>query len=683
MNNRYSSVDRTKENKYKYKRPKNTLYLGGNLVLGSNDFDINRLLSQMNTLSIKSTISHKKCPKKLPSIYKKINNQKMYDIYSKNSDFSTTVNPAFSIEKGNNDKNTTNNIKTESNTSKIKNYYNIVIHSNFSDQTSINNTQSSIITDPNKPSILITENNTRPTVSNLPNNRLYPIKYQSNKENYANSLKMIIKEIKNKEKTNYDKNYYKKIPTMKTKIAFNTKYQNEVFDAKKVINNFKFKENELKVPDNDKNDFITKNKNITISNILIDIMNNESQKLKEFNEKRAITIRESVENIKKDEKKFEDITNKQRELYYKISDQKYRLQDKNVDLINLLYNYNIKAKTMEDEIFKRIEQIESLRLYAKFVHKVLGGDEKLFEGDLIPNYENDNRPEISTLLKIVYNKYGHLLKRHRLSINSSYSEGKEKKVKKKDLKLSDSENDEDNNDLLDDPDLMIRKYKELEDKILRVVERTKLYNKNEIEEADNNKNLLREMRNRIKDLEKEYAFNKKALKDYIKNEFGNNSEISEEDFCNMARDLCETISQCFNNNNNRKEDKNKKTKEMDVLELNDEITKCMNIMIKKEGEVNSYLQIIENMEKNEQKLFELIMNQRKIEVKRINQRKIKENLKMEQLNKMHKAAERMNKIMIKIKKYEPPIHYEKKDEKPKEDINEIIRKEKEEMLFYK
>ena len=122
---------------------------------------------------------------------------------------------------------------------------------------------------------------------------------------------------------------------------------------------------------------------------------------------------------------------------------------------------------------------------------------------------------------------------------------------------------------------------------------------------------------------------------------------------------------------------------MDVLELNDEITKCMNIMIKKEGEVNNYLQIIENMEKNEQKLFELIMNQRKIEVKRINQRKIKDNLKMEQLNKMHKAAERMNKIMIKIKKYEPPIHYVKKDDKPKEDINEIIRKEKEEMLLYK
>ena len=410
-------------------------------------------------------------------------------------------------------------------------------------------------------------------------------------------------------------------------------------------------------------------------------MNNESKKLKEFNEKRAINLHKSIENINKDEKKFEEITNKQRELYYKISDQKYKLQDKYADLINLLNNYKIKAKTMEDEIFKKIEQIESLRKYARFVHKVLGGDEKLFEGDLIPNYENDNRPDINILIKIIYNKYGYLLNRHRFSINSSYSEGKDKKekIKKKELlKLSDSENDDDNNDLLDDPDLMIRKYKELEDKILRVVERTKLYNKTEIEEVDNNKQLLREMRNRVKDLEKEYDFNKKALKDYIKNEFGKNSEISEEDFCNMAFDLCQIIRQCFNNNK-----KEEKKKEMDILELNDEITKSMNIMIKKEGEVNNYLQIIENMEKNEKKLFELIMNQRKIDVTRANHKKIKDNLKADQYNKMQKVQERMNKIMIKIKKYEPPIHYHKKEDMPKEDINEIIRKENEQLLQYK
>ena len=556
MNNRYSSVDRTKENKYK--RPKNRLFLGGNLVLGTNDFDINRILNQMNRPSIKSIISHKTCPKKLPSIYKKISNHQKFDIHNKNTDFTTTtINPTYSLEKENSEKYFSNNIKTESNANQIKNYYNIVIHSNFSDRTSINNTQSSLVTDYIKP-ILVTENNSLPTISNMPNNRLYPKKYQSNKDNYANSLKVIIKDIKNKEKNNNEKNFFKKIPIKQSKIAYSTKYQDEVLDANIVINNYRFKENELKVPDNDKNDFITKNKNITISNVLIDIMHNESKKLKEFNEKRAINIQESVENIKKDEKRFEDITNKQRELYYKISDQIYRLQDKNVDLINLLYNYTIKIKTMEDEIFKRIEQIESLRIYAKFVHKVLGGDETLFEGELIPNYENDNRPDINVLIKIIFTKYGHLLKKHRFSINSSYSEGKEKKNKKKDLKLSDSENEYDNNDLLDDPDLMIRKYKELEDKILRIVERTKLYNKNEIQEADNNKKLLREMKNRIKDLEKELYFNKKVLKDYIKNEFGNNSEISEEDFCNMACDLCETISRCFNNNTKKEENCKKK-----------------------------------------------------------------------------------------------------------------------------
>ena len=152
------------------------------------------------------------------------------------------------------------------------------------------------------------------------------------------------------------------------------------------------------------------------------------------------------------------------------------------------------------------------------------------------------------LLKKVYDKYGHLIKKPKLSssVNSIYSQDKEKNKINKDIKLTDlnnSNNEEIDFDLLSDPDLMIRKFKELEEKILRIVERKKMFNKYEIKEAEDNKQLLREMKSRIIELQKEYDLSKKALIDYKINEIGKKPEISEEDFCSMTDDLCKAIHQ--------------------------------------------------------------------------------------------------------------------------------------------
>ena len=671
MSNRYSSVDRTKEKIYRNQR--NTLNIGGSLVLGSNDFDINQILSKIRYPSIKSTFSKKSCPKKLPSLIKKINNHKVFDIYTKYSDLSTTINNAFCTEKDNNEK---SNIclKTDSNNeTKLKNYYNIIIHSNFSDRTSINNTQSSSITNFIKP-IVVNEKIHSPILNKIiPNNRLYQKKQTDN--NYSNSLKTIIKEIKGKNRTIDQKScIYKRIPIIQNRIAYSRKYENEVLDAPKIINNYKLKENELKVPDDDPKEFIDKNKKISINNVLIELMHNENKQLKEFNEIRSKNIKESEEIIQRDINNFENYTYKQRELYYKISDLLYEIKDKNVDIIKLLYHYQIRENTLIDEIFKKIEQIESLRIYAKFVHKVLGGDEKIFEGDLIPDYENDNRPNINILLKKIYEKYGYLLKKRKLSLNSNRSE-------KKEFNLSDSQTNEDiDTDLLRDPDLMIRKYKELEDQILRVVEKTKLFNKNEIREHENNKQLLRDMKNNIKNLEKEYETHKNILKDYKKHEFGNSSDISEEDFCILANDLCRTINKYFIGGGGKI--KKKRNKNIDILELNDDMIQCINIMIKKEGEINSLLEKIEDIKRNDKNIFEELMNKRKLELKIINQEKIFETLRNKEIDKRYKVEERMNKIVIKLKKYEPSLRIQKKEVKPKIDENEIVQKENEELLKY-
>ena len=691
MSYRYSSVDRSKE--IKLRKTKNSLHFGGNLILGTNDLDINKILYQKRNTSIKATNSKKFYPKKLPSINKTVKNPHLLDKFRKISQLSTTVNLGASFENDNSKINNNKYLNTESNHEeyKLRNYFNLVISSNYSDRTSINNTQSSLLTNIIKP-IVIKENDPLPHYSKIPNNRLYQRNQPDKYNNYSNSLKMLIKEIKNKDNSKISRNIFlkKKInPIQQTNVAFAPKYENEVLDANRIINNYKFKENELLAPDDDTNDFLSTNKKISINNMLIELMHNVNQKCKDYNEKRNKTIQQSEDNIEKDKKDFDDVSFKQRELYFKISDLCSKIHEKNIELMKLLYYYRTREKTLEDEIFKKIEQIESLRIYAKFVHKVLGGSDKLFEGDLIPNYENDNRPDINILIKKIYDIYGHLLKKHKLSINSNFSNDKEKikRNQKSELRLSDSQiDDEIDIDLLNDPDLMIRKFKEIEDQILRIVEKTKMYNKYELKEEENNKEFIKDLKRRIKTLENEYEIEKKALNDYKINEFGKTSDITEEDFCIMAKDLSKTINQCFNEKNIN-EEKNKKSKKkkmagIDILELNDEITKSMNIMIKKESQINGLLAKIDYMEKNEKKIFDEVMNKRKIEVKMKNQKKIRENINNIEINKRNKVEERINKIIIQSRKYHPSILFEKKDDKPKEDESEIIRKENENLLIY-
>ena len=145
-------------------------------------------------------------------------------------------------------------------------------------------------------------------------------------------------------------------------------------------------------------------------------------------------------------------------------------------------------------------------------------------------------------------------------------------------------------------------------------------------------------------------------------------------------DLCRAINHLLNNGN--KKDKNKKVNNIDILELNDEIEKCMNIMIKKEGEKNNLYEKIKNIEKNDNKIFKEIKEKRKLEVKKKNQEKIRETLKNNELEKIQKAQERINKIIFQKRKCEPPLYFQKKEVKEKVDENQILQDENEELLIY-
>ena len=239
MSRRYASVDRSKE--IKAKREVNQIFRRQNLVLNANDFDINNLLDQTKTNSLKTLNPKKFKPKKLPLINKQITSSHLGDINSKTSDLSTEMNNAFSFERDSFENN--NILKTEANKDNNNNddYYKIVINSDFRGKSSVYNSHLNsgkkvIQHKMNIVNKIKEENNKIKYLPILKSERLYPKK---NIDKDAINIRKAIKAIRNNhlyDKNN--KNNFTSIKSIPEHIAYESKFQNIVFDANKLLNPF-------------------------------------------------------------------------------------------------------------------------------------------------------------------------------------------------------------------------------------------------------------------------------------------------------------------------------------------------------------------------------------------------------------------------------------------------------------
>lgn len=731
MNNRYSSVDRAKE--FQNRRELNPLFLSRKKNFHDHRINMVQFFSHTKQNPNRSIIPRKILPKKLPSLNRKILSQHKYDINTKTTDFSLdTYNNTNSIEKENSHNYNFDYLNTEINSDKK---YRQVINSNFRERDrptlSINHTESSLITDFLK---LQTITRIKSPFSNNPNERLYPKKYKESKNGIYESIKIIngIKSNNPKIKIqNINNNFYKKIPTYRSIIAYASKFENEVFDSNKVINRHKYEDYELQQKENDVNDFIKKNKNIALTNSLIVALEKENKRLKNIKESRLNDVGKCRKRIINDENDFEKLINNQRDLHFKFITIEEKIYRENIYLKKLLNDYTTKSKSLEDEIFKLIEQIEELRFYAKFVHQVLGGEVKLFENEIIPNYENNNRPEINSLIKRVYEKYSIFLKEPKSStinvnktnfvtlseekedeknindndnMNSTEDkkeiedEGEEEKIEKGEEILKEEEEKKEKNkmkekevneeidfDFLNYPKLMIKKFIDIEDQILRIIQRRETFYKIYNAESEENKQIIKDMQHRVQELEKEYSLSKKALMDYKINELGGyGNGMTKEEFFIMAHDLCETI---LNENKNGKSHKSKSNPQkvmsgIEILELNDDITKCVDIVTEKEKLINNYIDKIEQYLKIDEKMANDIIYRRKKENKLGIHSNIKDQLKEIEDKKKFESEEKLHKVILKYRKCEPPLYKKKKEVVVKVDINEVIKQENEELMDY-
>ena len=687
MSKRYASVDRSRE--IKSKREFNSIFPQRNLVLNINDFDISNIFNQTKPNILRTLNPQKFKSKKLPIITKQITSSQLNDINSKTSELSTEVNNIFINEKENNEMDYI--LKTDANKdNNSDNYYKVIIHSDFRDKRTVNNNRINSENKKNKQKInnpiknLIQEEKSKikyPPI--LRSERLYPKINQD--KNRINILKKI-KSIRNrnlKMKNNKNLLFPIQFKSSNDNIAYESKFRNIVFDANKVLNTHIEKDNEFNLKDNI-NTFISQNKELCLNNLLVKILKKENKNLKENFEIRSKNVENSVKTLSKDEKVFELYSTQQKKLYYKTNDLLNQIHTKNYVLYKLYYDLQTKSKVLEDEIFKMIEQIESLRIFAKFVTKVLGGNDKIFDGELIPSYENTSRPDIKILIKIIFEKYGNLLENRKLSVTKNTNNTNNEI--EKDLNLNDisnnnnSQNDETNEevdiDILNDPHFMLWKFKDFEERILQFIEKNDIYAKYANKEYENYENIIKELKLRIVKLKKELEYSEKNLSDFKNMIFGKNFQENENKiYYGLIKDLCKDIYE-FGGRKYR-------NKNLDIFELNDDISHSLNILTKKEREINKHINNLELYEKTDNKLFSEIMNTRKDDLKFLNQYKNKQNLNIGDNAKTKKLHEKFYKIIIKSKQSEPPYYKLKKEEVIKEDKNEVINRENSELITYK
>jgi len=304
------------------------------------------------------------------------------------------------------------------------------------------------------------------STSNFVNNRN---KFNNNKyspsqtnENESFNVFKAVKEIKKSCKfpkiINNKLNINNKIPirnaypisTKNTHIVYKDKYLSSILDSKNVINNYNYrKELELET-DNDIKLFPIKTKTVALKNVLIDLMNNETAKLSEKENDLKVKNEQNEKVLLTELKEFNDFTEKQKEYCKNLEVFHENLVRQNEQLISQLVKFKINKKNYADETQKTLEQIESLRNYALFVHKALEKDCTRYENSIFPNYQDEKLGEYD---KIIEQIKSNVIDKYKIFWDKQYKEELKDELK-----------------FLNNTDSMFFRFNEIEGNIMRLLD---------------------------------------------------------------------------------------------------------------------------------------------------------------------------------------------------------------------
>ena len=590
-------------------------------------------------------------------------NKLIFNSINKMTDISER-NKIFSLESS--EKKTLIKLK-KSNKLVLNNQYKVQLTENYSDKQNqkkidnkndeINNRKMSL------DNIINMKNVAKSTKSIFPKKNLFLTdegkKYKYNVNKFPNKNKSF-----KKTKTNIENKYNNSLDNNITSenFAYSNRYINFVFNHLKQINDYKYQKYLQLNPSEDSHyKFIHKNRQITRSNILLRLMKMEQNKLETNYNLHSDRIKNNEKKLEKDKKIFEELKEKQKMLGKKYESMFSNINLKYRELLNGAFEGNYIIKNNQDEIRRILHKIDKLRVYGYFINEVLGGDVTRFEKQIIPEdkYEEDiNYPQI---LKEVIKKYNYLLK------DSLFYDDK---ISFDEAVL------EHEKSFMDEPEKMWFKFKEIENIIVRNVfikEKIKNDIKQMIEEKNYNLKDLKQkkelLENEYKNLKENYDYEKSKYNGVEKRYISHKIEINE-----TVNDLFDYSQKSFNHLNLT--DKNFES--YDILETTKEIHRIIqNCEIYLDGLILN----LKKFEKEDSKLFEKIIDNRKKYLKFVKTQNIL-NQKMKEKFNFILDVNSLNKIVFKSRKTEAPYHKPKKVEKVEIDQNPIERLENEEMLTY-
>ena len=396
------------------------------------------------------------------------------------------------------------------------------------------------------------------------------------------------------------------------KIKYDTKY--------------KYKEPTLTV-----SNFISTRNEIFITNKMIDILKEEKKNIMKKTEDYEKSLKYENKSLDKDIDKFNDYMIKMKKKIQENELLLLKIITDNKTLVDLYKKQLQEYNSTVYEIYKYIKLINSLKHYAFFIHKLLGGDNDILHCDLIEHL-NFNEFKNQDVLSITQN----IIKNAQNIIN--------------DNNLTNPSDDLNLNDLMtiDNFDLS---FKSIEERIIKIFiqkekyisEKEDIIRKGKLEKEEKNKKYdslhkdyqiqLEELNEKIKDYNKAFLtpgdkeiieFNYELLKDIYYLLFGKSQEIKELKV-EIGTDMCKEI-----------------------------VSPILKEIYKKEEKVNNLIKIMEQNENENKNVFNKVLNRRKMEnraFKLFNEKdliKFKENLRIQKYNN------KMKKVIIKGRyKYNP------------------------------
>jgi len=632
----------------------NTLANFGNSMINSNKFNIKNYLN-------------------LYEKYKQKKNKKPFNVFNSMSQYSTYNTKFKPLNQTSEGCITSTHYKTSSMSKNFDKGMEGKNHINKMTSTYINNKSDKI-----KEMPLYNLPYTKSTSNFINNRNIFNTKYSPTQTNESESFN-VFKAVKNIKKSLYfPKIVNEKTPRKKSitrniypqnieplPVTFKDKYISTVFDSTKVLDNYNSrKELELDA-DNDLKSFPLKTKTVALKNVLIGLINKETTKL---SEKEKILKAKNEKNQKillTELKEFDEFTEKQKQYCKNLETFHENLQKQNELLIDELLKYKIYKKNFTDETQKTLEQIESLRNYALFVHKALEKDTSRYEKSIFPDYKEEKLDEYDKNMEKVKSK---VLNNYQIFWDKQYKDKLKNELK-----------------FLNNTDSMYFKFNEIEGNIMRLIDEYSNI-ENEIEkEKKYNQEILDYLQERYNDTMEEY---KSYEENYLmeKNLMNNLTEKENElnsEYIELIGDLFLAIVNVFGRFDKKKFNTSTLLKEKINKDNVDNFLKNGHRILRDmEDFLNSKLLDIESYKVNDTQFFNKFMNYTKKRMKEEQIIQFKKNKMNSLIGKNNKIINKANKAPFILRKTEAPYHSPKKKVKTLINFDLIKKIEDEELLLY-